>query len=314
MHLLLIHDLSSNIMIETVCGSISKDQLGITMSHEHLILDLRAVRSDEESYITDIYEVIAEIMPLKKYHIKSFIELTTNDMGRDVRKLIKISKLTGFHIICATGFYLEAYHSKWLKEASVEEIAELFTKEITIGIAETNVKAGLIGEIATSYNHIYPSEEKVFEAAAKVSSKLGCPISTHCDMGTMGDVQSDLLIKGGVIPDKIILGHMDLNLNLIYHKNLLKKGVNLAFDTVSKTKYNSDEARANHLKKLLDLGYEDHLLLSQDVSRRSYFKKFNNQGYEAVMEYFLDLLRKEHVTETQIEKLLIKNPARILDY
>jgi len=301
-------------MIQTVCGLISKDQLGIVMSHEHLILDLRAVRNDQESYISEVNEVIAEIEPLKKYHIQSFIELTTNDMGRDVNKLVEIAKRTGFHIVCATGFYLRPYHSSWLENASVEEIAELFTKELTEGIDETNVKAGIIGEIATSYRHIFPSEKKVFEAAAKVSSKLGCPISTHCDMGTMGDIQSDLLIKGGVSPDKIILGHLDLNLNLVYHKELLEKGVNLAFDTISKTKYNSDEARAKHLKKLLDLGYEDHLLLSQDVSRRSYFKKFGNHSYEAVMGYFLDLLKKEQVTEKQIEKLLIKNPARILSY
>lgn len=301
-------------MIETVRGTISKQDLGITMSHEHLILDLRKVRNDEESYILDIDEVLNEIAPLKKYGVQSFIELTTNDMGRDVKKLLEISNKTDFHIVCATGFYLVDYHSDWLKEASVQDIVEIFTKELTVGIDGTDIKAGIIGEIATSYNKVNHSERKVFEAAAIVSSKLGCPINTHSDMGTMGEVQCDMLLIEGVNPDKVILGHNDLNLDLNHHLSLLQRGVNLAFDTVSKTSYNSDHDRAKHIKKLIDEGYENHLVLSQDVSRRTYFKKFNQAGYEAVMEYFIDMLKEQKISDEQINKMLVKNPARILDW
>ena len=301
-------------MIQTVLGPIKKDSLGITMSHEHLILDLRHVRQDETSYILDIEEVKKEIEPLKKYGVQSFIELTTNDMGRNVNMLVQLAKETSYHIICATGFYLKDYHTEWLIGATVDEIAAILTKELTIGIEDTNVKAGIIGEIATSYNKVYPSEQKVFEAAALVASKLGCPVNTHCDMGTMGEVQCDILLASGMKPNKVILGHNDLNLDLKHHEQLLDRGVNLAFDTISKTKYSSDEERAVHLKKLLDLGYENQLVLSQDVSRRSYFKKFGQAGYEAVMEYFVDMLRKANVSEEQIDKLLIHNPARILDF
>ena len=272
------------------------------------------MRQDDESYILNVNEIIEEIEPLKRYQVKSFVELTTNDMGRDVQKLAEISKKTGFHIVCATGFYLEDYHSEWLKKATVEEISDLFIKELMEGIDNTDIKAGIIGEIATSYQKVKPSEKKVFEAAARVSAQLGCPINTHSDMGTMGNEQCDMLLIEGVNPDKIILGHNDLNLDENHHLSLLQRGVNLAFDTVSQITYHTDEARANHIKKLINQGYEDHIVLSQDVSRRAYFKKFGQEGYEAVMGYFVELLEKEDVTKVQIEKMLVTNPARILNW
>ena len=98
-----------------------------------------------------------------------------------------------------------------------------------------------------------------------------------------------------------------------YQKSLLARGVNLAIDTVGKLSYLSDEARADDLLKLLEAGYEDHLLLSEDVSRRSYLTEEGGRGYTAVLQYFLPMLRERGVDEGTLDKLLCKNPARILD-
>ena len=234
-------------------------------------------------------------------------------MGRDVLQLQRYSKAHKLHIIASTGFYLYPYHSEWLHSASVEDIAELFMKELTEGIENTEIRAGIIAEIATSKEKIYDSEKKVFEAAGIASQQTNCAVSTHCDMGTRGMDQIELLCKAGMKPNKIILGHTDLSNDTGYQIALLQSGVNLAFDTISKIKYLSDEQRADNFAALIEQGYEDHLLLSQDVSRLSYMTANGGFGYTAVLGYFMQLLRQRGVNELQLEKILVKNPARILN-
>lgn len=300
-------------MIQTVRGKIPKEELGITMAHEHLIINLCDVRQDNESYIDDVHIICEELEPIKKLGVKSIIELTTIDMHRNVNKLRHIAEKMDMHIVCATGYYLQEYHPKWLTDATIDDICDVYKKELLVGIDDTNIKAGIIGEVASGYNGMRENEIKVLKAAARVSKVVGCAVSTHCDHGRYGVEQVSLLLGEGMNKDNLIIGHMDLILDVNYHLDILKHGVSIAFDTVSKTKYQSDEDRASHLKKLIDLGYEDHIVLSQDVSRKSYLLNEGGLGYTPVMSYFLDLLRKEGVHEHQIEKLVKYNPARIIN-
>ncbi|MFZ2539477.1 MAG: hypothetical protein WAX04_11320 [Oscillospiraceae bacterium] len=300
-------------MIETVLGSIQASELGTTMCHEHLAIDLSGVRGETDSTFVDTTLITQEIKKMCVLGAQAVIEVTGNDMGRDVIALRQYAKETGLHIVASTGFYLEPYHSDWLHRASVDEICDLFVAELTQGIAQTGIRAGLIAEIATSTNRTAKTEEKVFLAAAQASVQTNCAISTHCDMGTHAKDQLKMLLDNGVSPDKLILGHVDLVDDANYHLELLAQGVNLGFDTVGKTKYLSDQKRAENLMALLYKGYEDHILLSQDVSRLSYLTANGGAGYTAVLGYFIQLLKACGATKEQVEKLLVRNPARILD-
>ena len=113
--------------------------------------------------------------------------------------------------------------------------------------------------------------------------------------------------------DKIIIGHQDLIDDSDYHLSLLKYGVNIAFDTCGKVAYMADEVRARNAKKIVEAGYGDHLVLSNDISRHTYFTTFGGSGYLAVMGSVVPLMRKEGLSEDMIRKFLIDNPARIVD-
>lgn len=300
-------------MIETVLGPIAPEELGVTMCHEHLAIDLCAVRGDTDSTLSPTDPVAQELEKLYALGCRAVIEVTCNDMGRRVERLRRYSLETGLHVVASTGFYLRPYHTPWLLEASQEEVEELFVTELTSGIEKSGIRAGLIAEIATGRDEISPSEHKVFVAAAAASRRVGAAVSTHCDMGRLGHRQLELLLGGGMQPDKVILGHTDLLPHSEYHIELLRHGINLAFDTIGKESYLSDEQRADNLAALLEKGYEDHLLLSQDVSRRSYLTAAGGKGYTAVLGGFTALLAKRGVGGRQLEKLLVHNPARILD-
>lgn len=299
-------------MIRTVKGDIARDELGFTLAHEHLILDLNWVRKDGVSYIDDVNEVVPEIQMAQKRGIEAVFEVSTIDMKRDVEKLKQISELTGLHIVCSTGFYLSEYHPAWLNEASKEEIAEVYIKELMEGIDDTGIKAGFIAEIASSPSGFVGQEKKILEAAAIASVQTGFAVSTHTGRATAYDT-IETLIDAGVNPDKIIIGHQDLIDDPEYHLSLLKYGVNIAFDTCGKVAYMPDETRAMNALKLVEAGYQDHLVLSNDVSRHTYFTTFGGKGYLAVMGSVVPLMKEYGIPDEVIHLFLKENPARIVD-
>lgn len=301
-------------MIQTIGGLIPPEDLGITMCHEHLALDLSPVRGEDDSNFNDMDLIRSEVMKMKAFGVQSVVEVSCNDMGRNPKQLNMLSERCGIHIVAATGFYLEPYHSDFVKHACPEELAEVFCHDIQVGMDGTNLKAGVIGEVASSEPDMAPSEEKVLIAAAIAGKKTGCAVTTHCQLGYLALEQSSLLQRHGMNPGKIILGHMDLMDNRRYHEEVLRTGVNIGFDTVGKTSYLSDEARADNLMWLIERGFEDRIVLSQDISRKSYLSvNGSHSGYMAVMKDFIPLLEARGLTEETKKKLLITNPARILD-
>ena len=299
-------------MIQTITGRIQRNELGVTMCHEHFIADLTTVRKDGVSKIETVQEVVPEIKLMMDLGVQAAIEVTTIDLKRDVKKLKQISELTGLKIVCATGFYLDPFHPDWLRKAGKEEIAEIFINDLTKGIDDTDIKAGIIAEIASSPEAFTVSERNVLEAAAIAAKKTGAPVSTHTGRKTAQET-IDILVNSGVQPDKIIIGHQDLINDSDYHLGLLKQGVNIAFDTCGKSAYMSDDIRATNALKIINEGYGDHLLLSNDVSRKTYFVSNKGTGYTAAMKIVVPLIKEKGATDEQIHKLLVENPSRILD-
>ncbi len=302
-------------MIRTMNGEIDKSQLGVTMCHEHIALDLQRVRGDSDSTFDDRALITEELLKLKALGAQAVIEVTCNDMGRDVRSLQQYSKETGLHIVCATGFYLEAYHPQWVKDSDSRDIAKLFVKEVTQGIDDTGVRAGIIGEVAAGQFEMAPSERKVLTAAAIAAVETGCAVTTHCQLGGLALEQAALLKAEGMHPDKIILGHIDLANDIAYCERIFETGVNIAFDTCGKYNYLPDETRADNIVTLREKGYGDKILLSHDISRKSYLTRFGTfHGYTAVLGKLRALLAERGVSDEAMLPMLVGNPARILDF
>ena len=137
-------------MIRTVRGDINPSKLGVTMCHEHLSVDLGRIRNDDDSTFGYSQLVIDEINFAKELGVQAFVEMSTNDMGRNVNDLLKLSNTCDVHIIAPTGFYLDQYHPQYIHDMSEDDIAEIFTKDLTVGIDDTNIKAGVIGEVCTN--------------------------------------------------------------------------------------------------------------------------------------------------------------------
>ncbi len=301
-------------MIRTVTGDILPENLGITMAHEHLALNLASVRKDSDSTFDDRVLVIQEVMKMKALGVQSVIEVTCNDMGRDICALKELSQKCGIYVVAATGYYLEAYHPDYVRKASPEQLADIFMREVLEGIDGTGICAGVIGEVASGEKEIAPSERNVLIGAALAGKKLGCAVTTHCQLGKLALEQANLLISHGMNPQKIVLGHLDLANDRKYYEMVLNMGVNIGFDTIGKRTYLEDRYRADNLMWLIERGYENQIVLSQDISRKSYFSSAGSfSGYMAVMKDFVPLLKSRGIPAKTLNKLLVSNPARIFN-
>jgi phosphotriesterase-related protein len=316
--------------INTVLGQISADELGVTLMHEHLVFaylgwdcDALAPPYDREAAATACVEALKEA---KGYGLKTLVDATASDMGRDIELQKMISDRLGINIICSTGFYTEKYgKAGYFKFRSMAydittELCETLVKEITQGIGNTGVKAGVI-KVATGHARISSYEEKVLKAAARAQKETGVPIITHTEAGTMGPEQADLLISEGADPKRVVIGHMCGNADLKYHLAVLEKGVNIAFDRLGIDILFPDELRKACLIALLGIGYADRIMLSQDCWAYRLGRPYEfpdavkpllaNWSYVHVFKNIIPALREAGVSENKINTLMVENPRRL---
>ena len=120
------------------------------------------------------------------------------------------------------------------------------------------------------------------------------------------------LLKKNIDVRKVIISHTALadDFDLILY--LVQNGINIAFDTIGKIGYLTDEKRIEYIRKLCDMGYVKQLLFSMDLTRKSHLKKNGGPGYAYLLEKFIPELIKANVKEEDIKTILCCNFERIL--
>lgn len=302
--------------VHSVTGSIDSQQVQKTMIHEHLVFDLSGVRQevDQDSRLEDTPILDREIQILKESGCNTIVEVSNLGMGRDAKALYHIAKKHDLVIVASTGFYKESVYPTFVFEKSAEELAEIMIREIKDGMDDTDIKAGLISEIGSSLNKITATEQKVFQASIMAHKKTGAPISTHCEIGTMGKGQLEIFQRNEVNMNQISFGHQDLNTDIEEQLLLLNSGAYIQFDTIGKNSYRKDSDKVDNLLVLLDRGFEDQIMLSCDITRKSHLKAHGGHGYNHLFESFIPALVNSGVTKEIIEKMFIHNPRKFLAF
>ncbi len=315
--------------VETVTGPIALDQLGKTLSHEHFVFgypgyngDSTLGRFDYNHALTIGIQVAEKIM---KHGVKTVLDPTPNECGRNVRLLRDISIQTGLQIVCGTGFYYEGegatpyFKARAALGPAEEEIYEMFITELQNGIEDTGIKPGFI-KLASSKNVITDYEKMFFRAAARAHKETGTIILTHTQEGTMGPEQADLLIELGVDPDCVVIGHMCGNTDVEYHRRTLEKGVRIGFDRIGLQGLAgcpTDQERLAVLVELLKEGFENRIFLAHDsvniwlgrelVVPEAAIPSIANWHPTHIFENIVPQLRSLGITEQQLEILFTEN-------
>lgn len=314
--------------LQTATGAIRPDDLGKTLMHEHLAVGYPGAESDTvnpgavgEERVARCVERIEE---LKDLGYKSLLDPCPSDLGRDVELMAKVAQKTGFQIICATGLYKQSeggypyWHMRGLFGPTADAMAELFIKEITEGIGDTGVRAGII-KVATGPGEMTDYERGIFEAAAKASVETGAPITTHTDQGTVGDLQHQVLTENGALAHRIVIGHSCGTSDHDYHMKIARGGSYLGFDRFGLDMIHPDDERVAALAKLISAGAGDRAVVSHDSVWCWRGQPFPPEMEKAVAPNWnpthfsrniVPRLKELGVTDEQIDALLIDNPRR----
>jgi phosphotriesterase-related protein len=220
-----------------------------------------------------------------------------------------------------TGFYVQPAHPAWVADATVEQLAEHMIGELTVGVAGSGVRAGIIGEIGTR-SPIHPDEEKVLRAAARAHRATGAAINVHLAIFAREGqrVLDNLLDEEGLNPARVALSHLDEQPDAAYHRGLAERGVYIEFDCFGSECYfdedgvhePSDAERVDALLRLLDAGFGPRLLLSQDVCTKMQWRRYGGLGYDHILRSIVPRLRRRGVDDATLRLLLVENPARLL--
>ena len=348
--------------VRTVEGPVDPASLGTTITHEHLFIDTvdawytppepatqaaisrRAVAMEDRHFITlnstahednlrlDSYEEAREeVSRYVRAGGQTLVDVTPKGVGADPAAVRGIARETGLQIVHGTAFYTLAAHPDRVAELSTEEIEAEFVSDVRDGIGDTDVPAGIIGEIGLS-GDVHDQEERVLRAGARAARRTGVSLSVHPPLfddrpaSAWGVWILDVAAEEGLPAERVILSHQDLD-DVIDHPDDLSNQLAAAergafieldcwgweFDNPALNHaFPSDNWRIRATQALIDAGYTDQLLFAQDVWTKIERTKYGGFGYAHILDHVIPRLRARGVAADAIEQIMVENPRRAL--
>lgn len=315
--------------VQTVLGPVSTAKLGFHQSHEHVCCLSGGfwtywpeLMGGREQFIKIAVE---KLKIAKEEGLDSFADLTTIDLGRDIRLLEEVSRKSGVHIVATTGHWVEP--PRCMEVRSVEEMTEYFVREIQVGIEGTDIKAGVI-KAANDSGPITSFGEKLLHAAGRACKATGTPISTHSSaLERNGEKQAAIFEQEQVNPSKVCIGHSADTTDMDYLLGLARRGYYLGMDRL-KGGADPPKPRASFherlvsIKGLVDAGFGNRIMVGTDYAIGSAQSPtpdlrvrdaLNPDGILFVCRKVIPGLRDVGLSEAAIRTITVENPKRFFD-
>ena len=309
--------------VNTVLGPVDTNDLGFTLSHEHVGTNAAGLRHTYPEFIDREgmrEQSIAAMQAVRADGVRTVVDVSTFDLGRDVILMREVAEGSGMQIIAATGNHLAV--PRPFGDVSPDVIAELYIREIEEGIEDTGIKAGII-KVASDEGGITPAQEVVLRAAARTQKATGLPISTHTwSPERIGEHQVRILEEEGVDLDKVYIGHSNDDTDLEYLLGLLNKGVWLGLDRYpggTRPGTPDWEQRTEVAKALMDAGFTHRIFLSHDYSVpkarhgaevQEQRRRANPDEYNFIPRFVLPRLKELGASDADIHQITVENPRR----
>ena len=322
--------------IQTVTGSIGPEDLGRTLSHQHILFGYpgwqNAVGAPfrEEEQLEKACRVLNDAK--ERFGLRTIIDATPGDCGRMPEFLKKVSLRTGVNIIMTSGYYYEGegapayFRFRMVKGNAEREIYNMLYREVTEGVGDTGVRAGVL-KVSTGRGAVTEYEDLFLRAAARVSAETGTPIITHTQAGTMGAEQARRLISYGADPKRIAIGHLDNCTDMDEILTIAEHGVYLGFDRMGIQRYTGSPLESRKLAVIFGaagLGYSDRILLAHDsiitmlgdpwIYSPEDAEDLKDWDWVHVFRNVMPRLIRMGLTEETVERFVADNPQRFLSY
>jgi len=314
---------------QTVLGPLDASKLGFALTHEHIADGPSVLNRWPKSWggrAEFVAKVVEKLQLMKAAGVSTVVDLTTYDVGRDIRFLREVSRKAGVHMIASTGqrFFPPRFANVSMPSRTPAGLTKFFTKEIELGIDGTSIKAGVIkiGIVAKVPTTL---EETGLRAAARASKATGVPIRIHHDAANRaGENQVAILEEEGVNPARVSFEHSDDSGDMDYYLGLVRRGYSLSMDHVHRgidpTVKPTFDRRVDCIKLLIDAGFADKVFISQDSEiggalLPAEVKEWRETidppvGLLFVTRELIPHLRSVGVTDADIRRITVENPRR----
>jgi phosphotriesterase-related protein len=343
----------------TVLGPIEPEEMGVTLTHEHLLIDLDGYYEQADEATVRFYENVPVTMDIlgrmsklwfrshanlrvldEKLAVEealrfrhaggdSLVDTTSIGIARDPLALTRISRATGLNVVMGSSYYIPMFHPPNMDGREEGEIEEEIVRDVTVGVGDTGVRSGVIGEIGCT-RPLEDNVAKVLRASARASERTGAAITIHPGFGPDSDGSPaeilDKLVEAGADPKQVIMGHIGpIVHDLGALRDLASSGVYIQHDLFgyedTNQKYRggtgrkiSDAQRIERIEHLVERGFEDQLLVAQDRCSLIHLKAYGGVGYAHILESIVPRMRKRGFDQALIDKLLTGNPAKALAF
>jgi phosphotriesterase-related protein len=249
------------------------------------------------------------------------VDPTPTTIGRDPRALARISRATGLNVVMGAGYYVAASHPADMARRTVDELAREMIADITTGVGDSGLRAGLIGEIGTSYPWT-DNEQKVLRAAVITQRETGAPLMVHPGRHPAMPMElAKFVQKEGGHLRRTIMCHICRTIADVRAViDLAETGIWLEYDLFGMENsfypYNpsfdmpNDGGRMAHVLALIAAGHHDQILLSHDIAYKTSLVKYGGYGYHHLLVNVVPRLRAKGVDDAGLRRLLVENPAR----
>jgi phosphotriesterase-related protein len=344
--------MASAARVQTVLGPIPAEQLGKTLMHEHLLVNvappagspgttaedrlhwgepitlenLNHVRRHPDLYRSNLLydseaEALDELVPFTRAGGGCIVDVTSVGIGREPSRLKSISRAAGVHIVMGCGYYTAPFHPRELAGRSEDDIADEMIHDLTDGC--DGVVAGIIGEIGLTWP-VHPDEAKVLRAAVKAQLVTGAPVSIHPGRHPSAPVEAvKTVLREGGDPMRTIVCHLDGRLaDMPELDEVAATGCYLEIDLFGIESSHfpaspdfdmpNDAVRVRQVKHLIDAGHGSRILVSSDMAMKFHRRRYGGWGYGHILLDVVPLMVNRGISAAEVDDILVHNPARVL--
>jgi phosphotriesterase-related protein len=312
--------------VPTAGGAIDIGALGRTLMHEHVFVLSTDVQQnypyewDEEIRVAD---AVAKLAALKSAGIDSILDPTVVGLGRYIPRIVRVAAKVELHIVVATGIYTYddvpgffRMRGRGAHPDLAEPMVEMFVRDLTEGIAGTDVRAGFL-KCAIDVPGLTPGVERVLRAVAKAHLATGAPVMVHtAPRRRTGLEVHRVLTAEGVDPHRVLLAHSGDSSDADHLCALADLGYLLGMDRFGLDLIAPFDDRVSVVVEMVRRGYAQHMALSHDAA--CYVDWFDpavlaaqrNWHFTHITDDVLPALRDRGVGDADIDTMLVDNPRR----
>jgi phosphotriesterase-related protein len=313
-------------IINSVLGPLDTTDMGFTLTHEHIMVSSAGIQATYPEFLDRPGTIERGVVDLTESYgegLRTLVDVSTLDLGRDIRLMEEVSRRSGVNVIAATGTWRDIPRVFW--SASPDMIADLYVREIEEGIEGTGIKAGII-KVANDQGGVTPEGEIILRAASRAQKRTGVPISTHTwALERVGEQQVRIFEDEGVDLNRVYIGHSNDTTDIGYLTGLLEKGVWIGLDRYPGGRAPGTpnwEQRTETAKALIDAGYGHRIMLSHDwsvtlsiVSReqQEQRRQYNPDSYQFIQRRVLPRLIELGVDPEAVRVINEETPRRFFE-